>query len=78
MQCAVIKGYELTVGGNFDCTKGTWRNFLYTGMRNEMTNFLYRHNKETPVNDVIRETYKAEVDITFLFTDFEEDMKDII
>lgn len=60
IQCAVIKAYQMTIQGNFNEKKGTWRNFLYTGMRNEMTNYLYRNSKEFAcVDEIIKDTLES-------------------
>jgi len=42
----VLKGLELIVKGQFDANRASLKNYVYTGMRNEMTNYLYRNKKE--------------------------------
>ena len=41
-----LKAYELLAEGNYDPNKNL-RTFIYTGVRNAMTNYLYHHKKET-------------------------------
>lgn len=41
-----LKAYELLAEGNYDPNKNL-RNFIYTGVRNAMTNYLYHNKKET-------------------------------
>lgn len=52
----VLKALSLIDGGNFNQEKGKVLNFLYTGMRNEMHNYLYHRNKKIKGNDVLSET----------------------
>lgn len=40
-----LKAYELLAEGNYDPTRNL-RTFIYTGVRNAMTNYLYHHRKE--------------------------------
>ena len=40
-----LKAYELLADGNYDPNKNL-RTFIYTGVRNAMTNYLYHHKKE--------------------------------
>ena len=40
-----LKAYELLAKGNYDPTKSL-RTFIYTGVRNAMTNYMYHQNKE--------------------------------
>lgn len=51
----VLKALSLLDGGNFDERKGTLLNFLYTGMRNEMHNYLYHKNKKIKVGVEVSE-----------------------
>lgn len=44
MQTGYLKAYELLNNGNYDPTMSL-RNFLYTGIRNEIHNTLYHLNK---------------------------------
>lgn len=41
----VLKAIKMIDSGNFDSNKGNLCTFLYTGMRNEMHNYLYHVNK---------------------------------
>ena len=41
-----LKAYELLAEGNYNPNKNL-RNFIYTGVRNAMTNYLYHNRKET-------------------------------
>ena len=45
MQEGYLKAYELLADGNYDPSKNL-RTFIYTGVRNAMTNYRYHHNKE--------------------------------
>lgn len=40
-----LKAYELLAQGNYDPNKNL-RTFIYTGVRNAMTNYMYHYNKE--------------------------------
>ena len=44
-----LKAYELLAAGNYDPSKSL-RTFIYTGVRNAMTNYMYHHNKESHVD----------------------------
>jgi len=48
-QIGYLKAYELLNNGNYDPTM-SFRNFIYTGVRNEMHNALYHINKMHTVN----------------------------
>ena len=41
-----LKAYELLASGNYDPSKNL-RTFIYTGVRNAMTNYMYHYNKES-------------------------------
>jgi len=41
-----LKAYELLATGNYDPNKNL-RTFIYTGVRNAMTNYMYHQRKET-------------------------------
>lgn len=41
-----LKAYELLADGNYDPNKNL-RTFIYTGVRNAMTNYIYHNKKET-------------------------------
>lgn len=55
-QIGYLKAYELLNNGNYDPTMSL-RNFLYTGIRNEMHNTLYHLNKVTIVNLEVLDKY---------------------
>lgn len=44
-----LKAYELLNNGNYDPSMPL-RNFIYTGVRNAMTNYMYHHKKESHVD----------------------------
>lgn len=44
-----LKAYELLSLGNYDPTKNL-RTFIYTGVRNAMSNYMYHHRKESHSN----------------------------
>ena len=44
-----LKAYELLNNGNYDPSMSL-RNFIYTGVRNTMTNYMYHHKKENHVD----------------------------
>ena len=44
-----LKAYELLNNGNYDPSMSL-RNFIYTGVRNTMTNYMYHHKKESHVD----------------------------
>ena len=48
-QIGYLKAYELLNNGNYDPTM-SFRNFIYTGVRNEMHNALYHINKMKTVD----------------------------
>lgn len=48
-QIGYLKAYELLNNGNYDPTM-SFRNFIYTGVRNEMHNALYHINKMQTVD----------------------------
>lgn len=41
----ILKAYTMLSEGNFDNSKGNLATYLYTGMRNDMHNYLYHQNK---------------------------------
>ena len=55
-QIGYLKAYELLNNGNYDPTM-SFRNFIYTGVRNEMHNTLYHINKVKTVNLDILDKY---------------------
>lgn len=55
------KGLELIHSCRFDPDYGApLKNFVYTGMRNEMTNYLYRQKREYPVEEFYGDQNKSE------------------
>jgi hypothetical protein len=76
---AIIKGVELLTNNDFDSKRSSLKNYIYTGMRNEMTNHLYRGKKELPQDefptnnaaeeyDIVEVHYKMIVEVTKPFT----------
>jgi hypothetical protein len=57
LSVGVLKAYTLIKNGNFCENKGTVLNYLYTGMRNEMHNYLYHQKKKIKVDDVSESTH---------------------
>lgn len=53
LSVGVLKALSLINEGNFSKKKGTLLNYLYTGMRNEMHNYLYHKNKKLRGCDVV-------------------------
>lgn len=51
----VYKCVQLIQKGTYDCKKGPLKNFLFTGVRNEMQNYLYGFKREIPVEEVFEE-----------------------
>ena len=47
----VLKGLSLLNDAKFDSTRSSLKNYIYSGMRNEMTNYLYRNKKEYPTEE---------------------------
>lgn len=50
---AILKAISFIKESEFDPTRSSLKNVLYTAMRNEMKNTLYRMSKDTPVDDEI-------------------------
>lgn len=50
---AILKAISFVKESEFDPSRSTLKNVLYTAMRNEMKNSLYRLSKDTPVDDEI-------------------------
>lgn len=64
----VLKALEALNNGIFDKSKGSIKNYCYTGMRNEMKNYLYRMSKLVAVSDDALTTNTGElVDISNQF-----------
>ncbi len=55
-QIGYLKAWELLNNGNYDPTK-SFRNFIYTGVRNEMHNALYHINKIKTVDLDVLDKY---------------------
>lgn len=55
-QIGYLKAYELLNNGNYDPTM-SFRNFIYTGVRNEMHNALYHVNKMKTVDLEVLDKY---------------------
>lgn len=49
----VVKGMALLEEGRFDRNITSLKNYLYTGMRNQQQNFLFRSRKEIPSEDEV-------------------------
>lgn len=49
MQEGYLKAYELLSSGNYDPYRNL-RTFIYSGVRNAMTNYMYHNNKESYVD----------------------------
>lgn len=69
-----VKGIELIKSCRFDPDYGApLKNFVYTGMRNEMTNYLYRKKREYPVEEFYGDQDKSESIVMDDYTvDYEE------
>lgn len=50
---AILKAISFLKESEFDPERSSLKNVLYTAMRNEMKNTLYRLSKDTPVDDEI-------------------------
>lgn len=61
----VLKALKMIKSGNFDIKKGNLCTFLYTGMRNDMHNYLYHQNKFTTVDIDLVSNESGEEDIYF-------------
>lgn len=48
----ILKSYSLIREGRFNNEKGKILNFLYTGIRNEMHNYIYHNSKEICKNEI--------------------------
>lgn len=64
---AVLKAIKSIKEGRFDKSRGAFYNYIYTGMRNEIHNFLYHENKYIPVEDM--QKYDTSRDIDFFIDD---------
>lgn len=51
----VLKALSLIDGGKWAKGKGSFVNYIYSGMRNDMHNYLYHHNKEVSSNDAFND-----------------------
>lgn len=79
MQEGYLKAYELLKTGNYDPNQNL-RNYLYTGVRNAMTNLNYHNNKEKHSSyDTYNDNVEAEYNQDFMmcssdkFTNYELD-----
>jgi hypothetical protein len=54
MSVGVLKALSLIDSGNWKEDKGSVLNYLYTGMRNEMHNYIYHQNKDIKTDEVLR------------------------
>lgn len=61
-QEGMIKALDLLASGAFDPTVSSLKNYLYTGLRNEMKNYLYRNTKDSPTEDEILYSTKESED----------------
>lgn len=50
---AMIKALTLADQESFDKSKGSYKSYMYTGIRNEMHNYLYHAKKDSPVEDEV-------------------------
>lgn len=65
MQEGYLKAYELLKTGNYDPNQSL-RNYLYTGVRNAMTNLNYHNNKEKHSSyDVYNDNVECEYDVDY-------------
>lgn len=53
IEVGVLKAVELIKSGVYDKNRTSLKNYLYTGMRNEMKNYLNRMKKEILVDDTM-------------------------
>lgn len=51
----VLKALSLIEGGKWVKGKGSFVNYIYSGMRNDMHNYLYHHNKEVSSEDAFND-----------------------
>lgn len=59
---AVLKAMKSIREGKYDKSKGAFYNYIYTGMRNEIHNFLYHENKYVPVEDMQKYDVSKEIE----------------
>lgn len=52
----ILKVLEMLQKGDFDPSRSSLKNYCYSGMRNEMKNYLYRNERMFPVDDEILAT----------------------
>ena len=62
----VLKCIDLISKQRFDPERNSLKNFLWTGVRNEITNFLYRSSKESPVEEVFLRGRKGSLSILWV------------
>ena len=51
----LLKAIDFIKSGSYDPSRSSLKNVLYTGMRNEMKNYLHKLSKDSPVEDTIIE-----------------------
>ncbi len=68
LSVGMLKALDLLNSGYMDLSKGSMLNFLYTGIRNEMKNYLYRTTRE-----VFYEDYYLEASLTSWEHDVDDD-----
>ena len=74
MQEGFLVAYELVKSNTYDASKSL-RNYIYTGVRNGMTNYMYHNKKEMHNNlDVVvenqvksEEQYLYDIDLTIVY-----------
>lgn len=67
----ITKGFEMILSCKFDPDRGSQlRNYIYTSMRNEMTNYMYRKKREYPVEEFFGDQKKAK---KYIYNNFEID-----
>ena len=63
---AIIKALEFIKEDNYDASRSSLKNVLYTAMRNEIRNYLYRNGREVLVDEkVIREVNESKTVVDY-------------
>jgi len=57
----ILKAVELICQGDFSPDRGALKNYLYTGMRNQMQNYLYGSKREFPVEEFFNQESNLQV-----------------
>lgn len=52
VQEALVKAIDLIQANTFDSSRSSIRNYIYTGMRNQMQNYMSKRRHEVPVEEV--------------------------